>query len=303
MNYTQLKAFHAVAVSGGLTKAAAMLNVTQPAITRQLKILEEDHGVSLFHRRGHNLELTDAGNALFSVSQRVFALMAEADELISNEAELKSGRVRVGADSPYFIMDILAAFKERYPGMELTVSMSSARDLFQRLREYEFDVAIVTAEQLEEDFFGIPYLNLELVLLVGEGHRLYEEDGVSLEQLVGEPLILREETSTTRRLFTNALANAGVEPCIAMELRNQDAVREAVVAGLGIAPELVGVLRTDERLRRLSIKDAPIVCNEFITCRRDRFVLRKVRAFFELAVETGPLKGEWDRIPAEYIKS
>ncbi len=303
MNFTQLRAFHAVATVGGLTKAAAMLNVTQPAITRQLKLLEEEHGVALFHRRGHHLELTESGDTLYSLSQQIFGLMAEAEDFIASEADLTSGKIRVGADSPYFIVDILAAFKDRYPGMNLTVSMSSAVDLFRRLREFEIDVAVVTAEQLDEEFFGIPYSNLELVTLVGPGHKLYSEDGVYLRQLAGEPVILRETTSTTRRLFTAALGTVGLEPNIVMELRNQDAVRQAVAAGLGIAPELVGAPREDQSVRRLKMLDAPIVCSEFIACRRERFAIRKVRAFFELALEVGSFSGDFDEILATYSES
>lgn len=303
MNYTQLRAFHAVATSGGLTRAAGLLNVTQPAITRQLKLLEEEHGVAFFHRRGHTLELTESGETLYSLSQRIFGLMAEAEDFISSEANLTSGKIRVGADSPYFIVDILAAFKGRYPGMNLTVSMSSANDLFQRLREFDIDVAVVTAEQLDDDFFGIPYSNLELVTLVGPNHPLYCEDGVYLKQLSGEPVILRESTSTTRRLFTAALETVGLEPNIVMELRNQDAVRQAVAAGLGIAPELIGSPREDVNIKRLSILDAPIVCNEFIACRRERFAIRKVRAFFELAIEVGSVGEDIDDILAAYEKS
>lgn len=303
MNYTQLRAFHAVATSGGLTKAAAMLNVTQPAITRQMKLLEEEHGVALFHRRGHRLELTETGETLYSISQRIFGLMTEAEDFIASEAELKTGKIRVGADSPYFILDILAAFKDRYPGVNLTVSMSSANDLFRRLREFEIDVAVVTAEQLDDEFFGVPYTSLEMVMLVGEGHALFGREGIYLKDLQGEPIILREDTSTTRRLFMAALEGAGIEGDITMELRNQDAVRAAVQAGLGLAPELVGTPRIGERVHRLKIIDAPIICKEYIACRRERFGMRKVRAFFELAVDVGPFSVNFDDILEAYTNS
>ena len=218
MNYTQLRAFHAVATSGGLTKAAAMLNVTQPAITRQLKLLEKEHGVVLFHRRGHSLELTEAGHNLFSLSQRISRLMAEAADLITSEADLNTGNIRVGADSPYFIMDILAAFKSRYPGMNLTVSMLSAVELFRQLKEFEIDVAIVTAEHLDDEFFGIPFAKLEMGMLVGTGHDLYQKRDVYLRELADEPIILRESTSTTRRLYLRALRNASLEPNVVTDL-------------------------------------------------------------------------------------
>ena len=121
MNFTQLRAFHAVATTGGFTKAADFLNVTQPAVTRQLKALEGDNGIALFHRRGHRLDLTDVGQNLFTVSQQIFGLIAEAGNIVSGESELRGGILRIGADNPFFIMEILAAFKEQFPSIGLTV--------------------------------------------------------------------------------------------------------------------------------------------------------------------------------------
>ncbi len=292
MNFTQLRAFHAIATSGGFTKAAAMLNVTQPAVTRQLKALEDDHGIALFHRRGHRLELTESGADLFAISQRIFGLITEAEDIVVSESELQSGTLRVGADSPFYIMDILAAFKERYPSVSLTVSMSSAAELFQSLRDFEIDVAVATSVELETEFVGIPFSRIDLALLVPDNHPWAGRKGISLKRLAGQPVILREAVSTTRKLFVDALLAIGIEPEIVMELRNQVAVREAVAAGLGLAPELVGGMRQDERLIRLPITDAPIVCHEYIACRRDRHGLRKVRAFFDLAEAIAPVLHE-----------
>ena len=257
MNFTQLRAFHAVATTGGFTKAADFLNVTQPAVTRQLKALEEDNGIALFHRRGHHLELTDAGQNLFTVSQQIFGLIAVAGDIVSGESELRGGSLRVGADNPFFIMEILAAFKEQFPSIALTVSMDNANDLFRSLRDFEIDVALVTAVDLEPEFIGIAYAQLNLVLLVPDGHPWSRRQDVSLAMLEGVSVILRESTSMTRNLFMQALEHAGVSSTVVMELRNQVAVREAVAAGLGLAPELVGGGRRDERLIPRSTDNDP----------------------------------------------
>ena len=292
MNFTQLRAFHAVATTGGFTKAAEFLNVTQPAITRQLKALEEGYGIALFHRRGHRLDLTEPGQDLFNVSQRIFGLIAEAGDIVSGESELQGGSLRVGADSPFYIMEILAAFKERYPSLALTVSMNSANDLFQALDNYEIDVAVVTALDLAPKFTGVAYTRLDLAMLVPEGHPWVGREGVSLSMMEGQPVVLREPTSMTRQLFTQALEQAGVKSTVVLELRNQVAVREAVAAGLGLAPELVGGMRQDERLRRVPITDAPVGCHEYIACRKDRHMLRKIQAFFDVATAVAPILAE-----------
>jgi aminoethylphosphonate catabolism LysR family transcriptional regulator len=292
MNYTQLRAFHAVATTGGFTKAADFLNVTQPAVTRQIKALEEDYGIALFHRRGHHLELTGSGQNLYTVSQRIFGLIKEAGDIVSGESELRGGSLRVGADSPFYIMEILAAFKEQYPSMALTVSMDNANELFRALGNFEIDVAIVTAVDLTAEFFGVAFTRLDLVLLVPDGHPWCRRKSISLDMLKGQPIILRETTSTTRQLFMQALEDVGVTATVVMELRNQVAVREAVAAGLGLAPELVGGMRRDERLHRISIANAPVICHEYIACRKDRYSLHKVQAFFDTVKALAPVLAE-----------
>ena len=296
MNFTQLRAFHAVATTRGFTKAAEFLNVTQPAITRQLKALEVDYGIALFHRRGHHLELTKSGQDLFTVSQRIFGLIAEAGDIVSGESKLQGGSLRVGADSPFYIMEILATFKERYPSMALTVSMNNANELFRALKNYEIDVAVVTAVDLEPEFIGVVYTRLELVLLVPDGHPWARRKGISLKMLEGQPIILRESTSTTRQLFMHALDDAGVVSPVVMELHNQVAVREAVAAGLGLAPQLIDGRRHYERLHRIRISDASIVCHEHIACHKDRSSLRKVQAFFEASQDVAALLAECEAL-------
>jgi aminoethylphosphonate catabolism LysR family transcriptional regulator len=289
MNYTQLRAFHALATTGGFTKAADFLNVTQPAVTRQIKSLEEVYGIALFHRRGHHLELTDSGQNLYTVSQRIFGLIKEAEEIVSGESELHGGNLRVGADSPFYIMEILAAFKAQYPSIALTVSMESANDLFQAMRNFTIDVAIVTAVDLDPEFAGISITHLDLVLLVPNDHAWSRRKTIPPSMLEGQPIILREPASTTRQLFMQALEFAGVSSTIVMELGNQIAVREAVAAGLGLAPELVGGIRKDKSLKRIPIANVPVKCHEYATCRKDRVTLRKVQAFFEIAKAAAPI--------------
>jgi aminoethylphosphonate catabolism LysR family transcriptional regulator len=289
MKYTQLRAFHALATTGGFTKAAEFLNVSQPAVTRQIKSLEEDYGIALFHRRGHHLELTNSGQNLYTVSQRIFGLIKEAEDIVSGESELHGGNLRVGADSPFYIMEILAAFKAQYPSMALTVSMESSNDLFQAMRNFNIDVAVVTAVDLEPEFAGISITHLDLVLLVPNDHAWSRRKAILPSMLEGQPIILREPASTTRQLFMQALELAGVSSNVVMELRNQVAVREAVAAGLGLAPELVGRIRKDKSLKRIPFANVPVRCHENATCRKDRVNLRKVQAFFEIAKAVAPV--------------
>src|SRR4051812_46790265 len=122
MNHAQLRAFHAVADAGGFTRAAAALHVSQPTLSAQVGALESAYGVRLLERRGRGATPTELGRALLDLTRRLFALEAEAEQLLAATRELRSGHLRVGADAPYHIIAALAEFGRRYPGVRLSLA-------------------------------------------------------------------------------------------------------------------------------------------------------------------------------------
>jgi LysR family transcriptional regulator, low CO2-responsive transcriptional regulator len=288
MNFTQLRAFHALASTGGFTKAAQYLGVSQPAITAQLKALEETYGVALFDRNGHRLTLTDTGEYLLQISSHVFRLLAEAEEVLTTASELRAGTIRVGADNPFFIMDLLSAFRSRYPDLKVTVDMGSGFAVLDALRKYETDVAVVTAAHVPEEFVAEPFSRLQLMLLVRPAHPWANREAVSVTEIGDEPLVLRESGSLTRRTLLDSLAVVGAHANVVFELSSQVAVREAVASGLGVGVELDGGLAPDDRIKLVRLADAAVSCQEYVACRRDRYDLRKIKAFFDIAREIGP---------------
>lgn len=287
MNHTQLRAFHALGSTGGFSKAAASLNVTQPAISRQLKSIEEDYGCALFYRRGHQLELTELGRELFVLSQQIFGLMRQVDDVVAGEAEFRTGNLRVGVDSPFYCMDILSVFMNKYPAIMLSVTIANADNLFRALVNYDIDIALVTGSDLSSEFFGIEYLDLELVLLVPPDHVWYNQKTISLSMIKNQPVILREPTSLTRKTFMQSIENKGISsPNVVMELDNQVAVREAVAAGIGVAPELANLERQRDGIHRIRFVDPQVVCKKYIACKKDRSTLRKIVEFFKISENT-----------------
>src|SRR5262245_48364244 len=112
MNHAQLRAFHAVALTGSFTAAARRLRVSQPAVTMQVKALEDAYGVELFRRRGRTIERTELANELWDLTTRIFGTEEAAEELLGAARALRKGRLRIGADAPYHVMELLAAFRE-----------------------------------------------------------------------------------------------------------------------------------------------------------------------------------------------
>ena len=114
MNFTQLRAFHAVASAGGFTRGARRLGISQPAVTVQVRALEQRYGVALFRRLGQRIELTEFGRELWQRTRRAFAELDDLEELLASAGELRVGRLEIGADGPFSVMDLVASFIARY---------------------------------------------------------------------------------------------------------------------------------------------------------------------------------------------
>ena len=283
MNHAQMRAFHAVATEGGFTKAARLLGVSQPAITIQVKALEEAYGANLLHRSGQRVVLTDLGDDLLDITHRIFDLHQEAEELLSAARELRGGHLRAGADGPYFVMGVLAAFIERYPGVRVTVAMGNSQSVLRDLVDYRTDVAVVARIDDDRRFHAVPYIRQPVVVFVPRTHKWGKRRGIRLAELEGQPMILREEGSSTRQIFEDALAKARIAPRVVMEIGSREALHEAVAAGLGIGVVEAAELGTDDRLTTLGVTDARLEATEYVVCLKERRNLRTVQAFFDLA--------------------
>ena len=288
MNHAQIRAFHAVATEGSFTKAARLLGVSQPAVTIQVKALEESYGANLLHRRGPRVMLTDLGRGLLDITRRIFGLEQEAEELLAAARELRGGHLKAGADGPYFVMGLLASFIARYPGVRVTVTMGNSQSVLRDLVEYRTDVAVVARVDDDRRFHAVPYACQRVVVFVPRGHEWARRRGIRLAELEGRPMVLREEGSSTRQILEDALAAAKVTPQVVMEIGSREALHEAVAAGLGIGVVSEAELGRDDRLKALTVSDASLEAWEYVVCLKERRNLRTVLAFFELAGgETG----------------
>lgn len=283
MNHAQIRAFHAVATEGGFTKAARLLGVSQPAVTIQVKALEESYGAGLLNRSGQTVTLSDLGRGLYSITRRIFDLEEEAEELLTAARELRGGHLRAGADGPYFVMGLLASFIGRYPGVRVTVAMGNSRSVLRDLVEYRTDVAVVARIDDDRRFHAVSLTSQPVVLFMPRRHPWAKRRGIRLAELEGQPMILREEGSSTRQIIEDALAEAGVRPQVVMEIGSREALHEAVAAGLGIGVVSAAELGSDDRLKAVKISDTRLEAQEYVVCLKERRNVRTVQAFFDLA--------------------
>ncbi|HXP73388.1 MAG TPA: LysR substrate-binding domain-containing protein [Stellaceae bacterium] len=283
MNYASLRAFHAVASHGSFTRAAQSLGVTQPTLSAQVKALEETYGIALLDRRGRGIAATSLGEQLLDITRRLFLLEEEADELLSRARDLTAGHLRVAAGGPYYAVPLLAAFGARYPGVHISLSIGNSEEVLDALLHYRADVAVISDLEPDPRLEAIPYAEHRLVVFVPRKHPWARARGIRLRDLEGQPMVLREIGSMTRRLFEQATAKAKIKPRVVMEIESREAVSEAVAAGLGIGVVSEAEFGHDQRLAAVPVIDATMLTREYVVCLKERRRLRIVSAFLDQA--------------------
>jgi aminoethylphosphonate catabolism LysR family transcriptional regulator len=285
MRLTQLRSFHAVARAGGFTGAARLLHISQPTVTTQVRFLEETYGIELFYRRGHKVTLTPLGEQLFELAQKVFALESETIHLLEDSGELKSGHLRVGAVGPFHVTEMLARFNKRFPGLDVSVRVGNSEVVQQELVDYRTDVAVLAQFTDDPRFHSVPYSRHPVVVFVHRGHRFARRASIRIAELQGEPMVLREEGSTTRKALDDALGKAGVAPRVAMEIGSREAVREAVIMGVGVGAVSEIEYVPDPEIRMVRVSDAQMYTHAHVVCLEERREARLVKAFLEIVEE------------------
>lgn len=285
MRLTQLRSFHAVARAGGFTGAAKLLHISQPTVTTQVRFLEETYGAELFYRRGHKVTLTPLGEQLFELAQRIFALESETVHLLEDSGELRSGHLRVGAVGPFHVTEMLARFNQRFPGLQVSVRVGNSEAVLETLVTYQTDVAVLAHFTDDPRFHFVPYRRHPVVVVVNRRHRFAARKSIRIAELAGEGLILREEGSTTRKALEDALEKAGVAPRVLMEIGSREAIREAVIMGVGVGAVSEKEYIPSPEIRMVRVSDAEMYTHAHVVCLEERRDARLVKAFLGIVEE------------------
>lgn len=284
MNLFQLRAFDAVAREGSFTRAAERLCISQPAVTGHVKALEEHYQVTLFRRTARRIELTEEGSRLVAITRTLFALEEEAEALLDANRQLVSGRLEVAADGPHLVMPMLARLRASYPGITVNLRLGNAQDTLAALLSEHVDVAVLTEVEARPGLFLEELVNSRICALLPRQHPWCERnEGVPLEELDQQIMVLREPGSITRRTFDRACAEQGVQPRVLLELDSREAVTEAVAAELGVGVVSSLEVGNDPRVRAVPLVGPELTNRHLIGCLEKRRGLRVIRAFLELA--------------------
>lgn len=232
----QLRLFEASARLGSFTRAAQELNMAQPTASAQIKKLTETVGLPLFEQVGKQIYLTDAGKRLYEGCHDLFHAFEAIEESLSGMRSADRGRLRlaVSTTGKCFMPRLVGAFIEQHPGIEASVQVHNRQTLVERLRRNEDDLYLFADPPEIPEVVTQELLPNPLVVLARDDHPLAREKDIPFSRLAEEPLLVREEGSGTRRIMMRLFAERGLAPRIRMELGTNEAIKEAILAGMGI---------------------------------------------------------------------
>jgi LysR family transcriptional regulator, low CO2-responsive transcriptional regulator len=284
----QLRVFEASARLGSFTRAAEELHIAQPTASVQIKKLTETVGLPLFEQVGRRVYLTDAGQRLYTGCHDVFRALSAIEETLNGMRTMESGHLRLAVCSTgkYFAPRMIGAFIERYPGVEAALEIHNCRTLVDRLPNNEDDLYIFASPLEREDVVTQALLPNPLVVFARDDHPLAGARRISFERIAAEPFLMREPGSGTRLLAAGLFERHGLAPKIRMELSTDEAIKEAILAGLGVsimARFTLGLEPEHSRLVCLDVDGFPLENHWHFTYPLGKQLSATARAFMDFA--------------------
>ncbi len=277
MRYSQLRAFHHVALHGGFSRAARALNISQPSVSDQVRQLEQRHDVLLFTREARQVRMTQAGEALFRLTSEMFEVEERIGALFDESRAALSGHLRIMADSAMHITDAVGRFRQSSPDVFVTIRTGNTEDLLRRLRNYEAEVGVVGNSVSAPDLDSVDLGHTPILALVAKGYLPGNTRSLRFRDLKQYPLIYREDGSRTRALVEEEAARLKIDLVPSIEVEGREAMREVVASGAGIGFISEAEFGHDRRLEAIPFDDVDIGMSESLvtlSARRDVPLIR-----------------------------
>lgn len=270
MSNSKLRAFLAVARQGSFSAGARSLGLSQPTVTTQIQALERLHNLELFHRRGRRAELSTVGRQLLPIAQQLMALEAEAHGLLRDSGTLVRGQLRLGAVGPFHVIEMVDAYRRAFPQVELSIRVGNSASVLADLENYVTDIGVLAGFHDDPAFHSMLYARHRVIVFAHHEHTLAQRDTIRLEELQGQPMLRREQGSTTRLAFEQALAEREVTPRVVMEIGSREALREAVARGIGLGVVSEAEYIAGSNLKAIRLEGDPVHTETYIYCLAER---------------------------------
>ncbi len=283
--FRQLEILLAVYEQGGVSAAADHLHLTQPTVSMQLKKLSEALDTQLYQRMGKRQVFTESGEAVVAAARDILARFEHLDAQLADFRGLRAGTLRVAVvtTSKYFIPHLLGSFCEQYPEIDLQFRVGNRQQIINRLHDGLDDLYVFSHPPENEDIAVSDFLPNPLVAIAPEGHPLSLRETLQLQDLADEPFLMREPGSGTRYAIEKYFREQGVELSVRMTIESNEAIKHAVMSGLGISILSAHTLTFGGRagLSELQVEGLPIRSRWYLVRQRQRAPSLPASAFLD----------------------
>lgn len=289
INLNQLRTFFLVAREKSFTKVAELSCITQPAVTMQIKTLEQSLGITLFRKGGKTPELTDAGEVLLNYAGRIFPVVEEMEYVLEGYTDMSRGSLTIGTTRSFarhLMPGLLALFQERCPKVKVILKEGSSQEIAEGLEKFKYDLGVIGRIPECNRLKVIPYTKEEFCLVLSPGHQLAGRKQVSLRELQTEPIIIRESGSGSRYAVLSLLEVHEVKPSVLIEAGSVEFIKEYIIKQKGISFLYKPEIQLEAKmglLKSVAIKEGPIFVQTDIVFSRDMDPSPTAKVFLALA--------------------
>jgi DNA-binding transcriptional LysR family regulator len=249
-----------VAKFRSFSRAAEELFVSQPAVSKNIRQLEQKIGVGLIRRGRGGFDLTEAGEMLFKHTHKICNNLLEIESVLDHLKKDHHGVLKIGTTESYskcLMPKLLSGFQATHPSIKITLEVGNSEEIEKGLLDYKNDIGLIGLAKASSKFESVPFLKEELVLIVSPDHPLGKRKVVSLKEIEGYPFIIRAKGSTTRRILSHAYEEFDIHPSLIIEAGSSEFIKQWVSEGKGVSV-IVKRLGEDEE-RRGMIKMIPLL--------------------------------------------
>jgi DNA-binding transcriptional LysR family regulator len=288
----QLRAFAEVARRLSYTAAAKSLHLTQPAVSMQVRLLEQAAGLPLLEQMGRRVHLTDAGRELLRYAAGISDLLREAEDAMNALQGVGGGELSIAVTSTakYFAPRLLAEFRRRHPDARLRLAVSNREAVVRELTNNTVDLAIMGRPPRGLDTEAAPFARHPIGIIAAPDHPLAGRKRLPLARLAGETFIIRERGSGTRAAMEHVFAERGFKARETLEMSSNETIKQAVMAGMGIAflsMHTIGLELRARRLALLPVAGLPVMREWYAIHRRGKRLSPAAQAFKSFLLEQG----------------
>jgi DNA-binding transcriptional LysR family regulator len=294
--FRQLEIFEAIARLGSFTRAAEELHLTQPTVSMQMKKLCDAVGTPLVEQVGKKIMLTEDGRELAQASRDIFAILDRYAMSVAQRRGLEKGRLKLMAitTAVYFAPRLLGDFARLHPGIEVSLRVTNKEQVLASMADNLDDLYLLGTPPDEIDVVATPIMDNPIVVLCAPGHALTREGPLTLERLAGEPWLLREAGSGTRKAVERLFHTRGLELSPRLELGSNEAIKQAILAGLGISAlsRHALTLHQPDQFAVLEVEGFPIRRHWYVVYPSGRQLSVVARAFLDFLLGRRQASGE-----------